>query len=112
MLSKKLNFYKSNGITILEDPLTNDETLPIKDLIAEEQLENVPKTIEDLNDSSVDLLGDAIAEVYGPSHKCQCTEDMIAEEATEQAKVASEYSKAVETEQPTYGPVNHINSRK
>jgi hypothetical protein len=77
--------------------LTNDKTLPITDLIAEEQLENAPKTIEDLNDSSVDLLGGAIAEMYGPSHKCQCTEDMIAEETAEKAEVASKSSKAAET---------------
>jgi hypothetical protein len=82
------------------------------DIITEEQLENALKTIEDPNDSSVDLLGDAITEVYGPSHKRQRTEDMIAEETVEQAKVVSESSKTVETDKATYGPVNHINSRK
>jgi hypothetical protein len=71
------------------------------DIIAEEQLENAPERIEDPNDSSVDLLGDAIVEVYGPSHKHQCMEDMIAEETVEQAKVLSGSSKTVETEQPT-----------
>jgi hypothetical protein len=71
------------------------------DIIAEEQLENAPETFEDPNDSSVDLLGDAIAEVYGPSCKRQCTEDMIAEETVEQAKVVSGSSKTIETEQPT-----------
>jgi hypothetical protein len=98
--SKKLNFYKSDSLTPLEDHLANDKTLPITDIITEDQLENTPKTIEDPNYSSVDLLGDAIAEVYGPSGKCQCTEDMIVEETVEQAKVVSESSKAVETEQP------------
>jgi hypothetical protein len=44
-------------------------------------------------------LGDAIAEVYGPSHKCQHVEDMIAEETVEQAEVVSGSSKSVETEQ-------------
>jgi hypothetical protein len=97
--SKKLNFYKSKGITPLEEPFTNDKTLPIMDIIAEEQLENAPETIKDLNGSSVDLLGDAITEVYGPSHKRQHTEDMIAEETVEQAKVVSGSSKTVETEQ-------------
>jgi hypothetical protein len=97
--SKKQNFYKSDGITPLEEPFANDETLPITDIIAEEQLENAPKIIEDPNDSAVDLLGDAIAKVYGPSHKHQCTEDMIAEETVEQAKVVSGSSKTVETEQ-------------
>jgi hypothetical protein len=67
----KLNFYKSDGITPLEEPPATDETLPIMDLIAEEQLENVPVTTEDLDDCTVDLLGDAIAKVYGPSHKHQ-----------------------------------------
>jgi hypothetical protein len=70
------------------------------DIIAEEQLENAPETIEDPNYSFVDLLGDAIMEVYGASHKCQCTDDMIAEETGEQAKVVSESSKTVETEKP------------
>jgi hypothetical protein len=70
------------------------------DIIAEEQLENAPERIEDPNDSSVDLLGDAIVEVYGPSHKHQRMEDMIAEETVEQAKVLSGSSKTVETEQP------------
>jgi hypothetical protein len=97
--SKKLNFYKSDGVTPLEGPFANDETLPIMDIIAEEQLENAHETIEDPNDSSVDLLGDAIAEVYGPSHKCQHVEDMIAEETVEQAEVVSGSSKSVETEQ-------------
>jgi hypothetical protein len=99
--SKKLNFYKSDGITPLEEPFANDETLPIMDIIAEEQLENAPETIEDPNDSSVDLLDDAIAEVYGPSRKRQRTEDMIAEETVEQAEVVSGSSKTVEMEQPT-----------
>jgi hypothetical protein len=62
--SKKLNFDKSDGVTLLEDPLTNEKTLSTTNLIAEEQLENMPKTIEDPNNSSVDLLGDAITEVY------------------------------------------------
>jgi hypothetical protein len=84
----------------LEEPFANDETLLITDIIAEEQLENAPKEIEDLNDSSVDLLGDAIMEVYGPSHKRQRMEDMIAEETVEQAKVVSGSSTTVETEQP------------
>jgi hypothetical protein len=75
--SKKLNFYKSDGVTPLEEPFPNDETLPTMDIIAEEQLENAPKTIEDPNDSSVDLLDDAIAKVYGLSHKHQRTEDMM-----------------------------------
>jgi hypothetical protein len=61
--SKKLNFDKSDGVTPLEEPFANDETLPIMDIIAEEWLENAPETIEDPNDSSVNLLGDAIAEV-------------------------------------------------
>jgi hypothetical protein len=104
--SKKLNF-KSDGITPLEDPFTNDETLPISDIIAEEQLENTPETIEDPNDSSVDLLGDAIVEVYGPSRKCQCREDMIAEETIEQAKVVYESSKTVETKQPMVQSTNN-----
>jgi hypothetical protein len=99
--SKKLNFYKSDGVTPLEEPFANDETLPITDIIAEEQLENAPETIEDPNDSSVDLLDDAIAEVYGPSRKRQRTEDMIAEETVEQAEVVSGSSKTVEMEQPT-----------
>jgi hypothetical protein len=99
--SKKLNSYKSNSITPLEEPFANDETLLITDIIAGEQLENAPETIEDPNDSSVDLLGDAIMEVYGPSRKRQCMEDMIAEETIEQAKVVSGSSKTVETEQPT-----------
>jgi hypothetical protein len=99
--SKKLNFYKSNSITPLEEPFANDETLPIMDIIAKEQLENAPETIEDLNDSSLDLLGKAIAEVYGPSRNCQCTEDMIAEETVKQAEFVSGSSKTVETEQPT-----------
>jgi hypothetical protein len=73
----------SDGITPLEELFADDKTLPITDIIVEEQLENVPETIEDPNDSSVDLLGDVIAEVYGPSHKCQCMEDMIAEETVE-----------------------------
>jgi hypothetical protein len=73
----------SDGITPLEELFADDKTLPITDIIVEEQLENVPETIEDPNDSSVGLLGDAIAEVYGPSHKCQCMEDMIAEETVE-----------------------------
>jgi hypothetical protein len=98
--SKKLNFYKSD-ITPLEEPFANDETLPIMDIIAEEWLENAPKTIEDLNDSSFDLLGDAITEVYGPSRKHQRMEDRIAEDTVEQAKVVSGSSKTVETEQPT-----------
>jgi hypothetical protein len=89
----------SDSVTPLEEPFANDETLLITDIIAEEQLENAPETIEDLNDSSVDLLGDAIMEVYNPSHKHQCTEDMIAEETVEQAKVVSGSSKTVETEQ-------------
>jgi hypothetical protein len=63
----------------LEEPFANDKTLPIMDIIAEEWLENVPKTIEDLNDSSFDLLGDVITEVYGPSRKHQRMEDRIAE---------------------------------
>jgi hypothetical protein len=99
--SKKLNFYKSDGVTPLEDPFANDETLPKMDIIAKEQLENAPKTIEDPNDSSVDLLDDAIVEVYGPSRKHQRTEDMIAEETVEQAEVVSRSSKTVEMEQPT-----------
>jgi hypothetical protein len=89
----------SNSVTPLEEPFANDETLLITDIIAEEQLENAPETIEDLNDSSVDLLGDAIMEVYNPSHKRQCTEDMIAEETVKQAEVVSGSSKTVETEQ-------------
>jgi hypothetical protein len=84
----------------LEEPFANDKTLLITDIIAEEQLENAPKEIEDLSDSSVDLLGDAIMEVYGPSHKHQRMEDMIAEETVEQAKVVSGSSTTVETEQP------------
>jgi hypothetical protein len=107
--SKKLNFYKSDGITPLEEPFANDKTLPITNIIAEERLENAPETIEDPNDSSVDLLGDAIAEVYGPSCKHQRIEDMIAEETVEQAEVVSGSSKTVETEQPT---VQHQWGRK
>jgi hypothetical protein len=57
--------------TPLEEPLVTDETLPITDLIAEEQLENVPMTTEDLDDPTVDLLCDAIAKLYDPSCKCQ-----------------------------------------
>jgi hypothetical protein len=85
----------------LEEPFANDGTLPITDIIAEKQLENAPKTIEDPYDSSVNLLDDAIAKVYGPSHKHQRTEDMIAEETVEQAEVVSGSSKTVEMEQPT-----------
>jgi hypothetical protein len=99
--SKKLNFYKSNSVTPLEEPFANDETLPITDIIAKEQLENAPETIEDPNDSSVDLLDDAIAKVYGLSLKRQCTEDMIAEETVERSEVVSGSSKTVEMEQPT-----------
>jgi hypothetical protein len=44
--SKKLNFYKSNGITPLEEPFADDETLPITDIIAEKQLENAPKQLK------------------------------------------------------------------
>jgi hypothetical protein len=51
----------------LEEPFADDKTLPITDIIAEEQLVNAPKTIEDQKDSSVDPLGDTITEVYGPS---------------------------------------------
>ncbi len=91
--SKKLNFYKSYGVTPLEEPFANDETLPITDIIAMEQLENPPETIEDPNDSSVDLLNDAIAEVYDPSLKCRRTEDMIAEETVEQSEVVCGSSK-------------------
>jgi hypothetical protein len=98
--SKKLNFYKSDGVTPLEDPFANDETLPITDIIAKEQLESAPETIDDPNDSSVDLLDDAITKVYGPSCKRQCMEDMIAEETVEQADIVSGSSKTVETEQP------------
>jgi hypothetical protein len=96
---KEAEFFKSNGITQLENPFANDETPPIVDIIAEEQLEIAPKTIEDPNDSSVDLLDDAIMEVHGPSHKQKCTEDMIAEETVEQANIVSGSSKSVETEQ-------------
>jgi hypothetical protein len=52
---KEAEFFISDSITPLEEPFTNDETLLITDTIAEEQLENAPETIEDLNDSSVDL---------------------------------------------------------
>ena len=97
----KLNFYKSDGITQLEEPLTTNQTLPIMDLIAEEQLEKVPVTTEDLNDSTVDfLLGDAIAEVYGPSCKCQQTEDKIEEESAVQTGVVPISTETFEMKQP------------
>jgi hypothetical protein len=35
----------------LEEPFTDNKTLPIMDLIAEEQLENPPETIKGPNDS-------------------------------------------------------------
>jgi hypothetical protein len=40
---KEVESFKSDSITPLEDPLANDEAVPIMDLIAEEQLESVPK---------------------------------------------------------------------
>jgi hypothetical protein len=41
--SKKLNFYKSDNVTPLQEPFANDKTLPKLDIIAEEQLENAPE---------------------------------------------------------------------
>jgi hypothetical protein len=81
--------------------LVPDETLPITDLIAEEQLENVPMTTEDLDDSTVDLLGDAIAKLYGPSCKCQQSEDKIEEGSTVQTRVVPVSTETAEMKQPT-----------
>jgi hypothetical protein len=69
--SKRLNFYKTDGCTPLEDP-SQEDALPIMDLIAEEPPESPPFAFEDpscIDEVSADLLQEAIKEVYGPTCK-------------------------------------------
>jgi hypothetical protein len=71
--SNRLNFYKSDGCTPLEDP-SQEDALPIMDLIAEEPPESPPFAFKDpscIDKDSADLLQEAIDEVYGPTRKRQ-----------------------------------------
>jgi hypothetical protein len=82
--SNRLNFYKSDGCTLLEDPSQGD-ALPIMDWIAEEPLESPPFAFEDpscIDEDSADLLQEAIDEVYGPT--CKRQHEMDQEDSAEQ----------------------------
>jgi hypothetical protein len=85
--SKRLIFYKSDGCTPFEDP-SQEDALPITDLIAEEPPESPPFAFEDPSgndEDSADLLQEAIDEVYGPTRKLQHAMDQ--EDSAEQPQV-------------------------
>jgi hypothetical protein len=84
---KKIEFYKSDGHTPLEDP-SHKDALPIMDLIAEQPPESPPFAFEDsscIDKDSADLLQEAIDEVYGPTCKRQHAMDQ--EDSAEQLQV-------------------------
>ena len=70
-----LQFYKSDGHTPLEDPPI-DGSLPLSDFVHEEKPVPSFKNEPDPSEGSMghDILGDAIAEVYGPPSKRQRVE--------------------------------------
>jgi hypothetical protein len=85
--SKRLIFCKSDRRTPLEDP-SQEDALPITDLIAEEPPESPPFAFEDpscIDKDSAYLLQEAIDEVYGPTRKRQRVMDQ--EDSAEQPLV-------------------------
>jgi hypothetical protein len=104
--SKRLIFYKSDGRTPLEDP-SQEDALPIMDLIAEEPPESPPFAFEDpsrIDEDSADLLQEAIDEVYGPTRKCQCMMDQ--EDSAEKPQVVTTPFQYVEEPPVTQSPAS------
>jgi hypothetical protein len=104
--SKRLIFYKSDGRTRLEDP-SQEDALPIMDLIAEEPPESPPFAFEvpsRIDKDSADLLQEAIDEVYGPTRKCQHMMDQ--EDSAEQPQVVMTPFQYVEEPPVTQSPAS------